>query len=341
MIFINFTLIATLVLSSNVLSATPRPAHTTIVSAADKAEMLRVLLVQQPWDKQRLQRMFALAIRHDSLAISKRRNSQQEMQDIEADPDYIPSFLKIANELVSTLPFEQQKIEKLLLWRMIDPQGKQHWLFGAMHNLTFANFAEEARLQLERIIDAAAIIMHEHLGEGLVQTLLDIEDYERAISVGKLDDQIVARGMHGGKKIAPLETVVDMIMIQAQLEQEKPSRTLSRFATVPAYILSLFHTVEREAAARVASLELGFAVIGAYVTADVSKMRVDAKRLELISNDIGSRNHLWLDRIVTQCEQNTTCLIVAGHGHMTHDSKKVKSIITLLRERGFTIELVE
>lgn len=55
----------------------------------------------------------------------------------------------------------------------------------------------------------------------------------------------------------------------------------------------------------------------------------------------GIRNRLWINKIVKQCEQNINCLIVAGAAHMAYDSQHVKSVPTLLRERGFTVELVE
>ena len=111
-------------------------------------------------------------------------------------------------------PWDKQRLQEIVAVNLTHDyllaKKPRHWLFGTVHHLTFANFAQEARLQLEHV----------------------------------------------------------------------------------------------------------FAVQNAYLTADISAiMRAinnDGIESAAIASDTNYRNHLWLDRIVTQCEQNTNCLIVAG-----------------------------
>lgn len=101
---------------------------------------------------------------------------------------------------------------------------------------------------------------------------------------------------------------------------------------------------EQAAAYAVEMLERIFSWATAYQTADLSKVKYNMNLTdEIVLGYVGAgiRNRLWVNKIVKQCEQNANCLIVAGARHMAYDSQQVKSVSTLLRERGFTVELVE
>lgn len=326
--------IASLTLASSLLAAPP-----ALTNAESRIAMLRALLTQQPWDKQRLQRIVAISLTHDYLRAKKPQDWEEKAQIIEADPDYVPNASQVFSYLILSLPFADRNVTKLLLWKMTDPHGKLHWLFGTLHTITFANFTNEARHQLTEVIDAATVILHENVPAGsieLAHALLDADGYAETIDkLVQLDVQVIARGIYRGKKIVALEDRHDRLAIQlnkAKLSPllEEPS-LLGDEQPIP---------MEKVAADIVASLELGLTIHTAYLTADVSAIQEVAADMGNHA-DTKERNHFWLDRIVTQCEQNAGCLIIAGHGHMTTDNKHTQSIITLLRERGFTIELVE
>lgn len=353
--FFNFVVVIVLALASNVLSATSGVSSAASIGCfgnplnlaalpvpASRIEMLSALLTQQPLDTQRLQRMAALYMRHKHLARSKRLSDQLAAQEIENDPEYVPKLFRVLDQIVIGGPFEEQQIEKLLLWRITDPQGKQHWMFGTMHYLTFDNFAREARLQLEKIIDTAGIIMYKYDYEdeiNLLRRQLNNSGYEQTISeAATMEQQIMARGVYNDKMMIELENFHHDISIFKAVNAA--TRLLS--ASAPDFLKYIFSSEKQRVARQIEWLEGALAMKSAYLTADTSKMKsyslIRYAHRALKPNDY---HHLWIDKIVSQCQLMDNCLIVAGHGHMTYDTKKQKSIITLLRERGFTVELVE
>ena len=322
----------------------------TPVSVLANAAQKRVhtLLKQQPWDKQQLRKIISLSLMHDHLRSAKPPGWEEQVHAIASNPDFVPDAKQVFEDSLVSLPFADQQIEKLLLWKMIDPQGKQHWLFGTIHHLTFANFTPQARAQLEQLIDASSAILHENVQAGsidLAQALLDSMGYDEMIDkLVQLDGQIIARGIYRHKKIVALEDPYDRLIIRNKLA--KLRRILFYKVSRLRFLFKKEIPREQVAHAIVEDLAKHLSALTAYRTADVSALNLGEFIPNITSDDINARilnarNHLWLDRIITQCEQNDSCLIVAGHAHMTHDSKNIKSIITLLRERGFIIEFAE
>lgn len=330
-------LLALVLHSTSLYSASPATA-----SALERVARLRALLAQQPWDKPRLQRMFALSLQHKRLLEDAKQGHELAVQQIEADPDYVPDLLDVSLDIIHTLHLEQQQVEKLLLWEVSDPQGGKHWLFGTVHTLAFANFTATARAQLEKIIDDASVIMHEHLPIEIAYALLKDQGYESAIDkLASLDLQIVARGIHGGKKIVALENIGDRIEIQ--LAHSKILHRIRQLLADLAASIKAGYTnrsVEHEALSYMETFENFFALHSAYFTADLHEISEKIQSLgDWAAEEVVVRNRIWIDRIVSQCQQSDGCLIVAGHGHMTLNN--ADNLITQLRERGFTVNFVE
>ena len=358
--FFNFILVVMLTLSSNVLFAgrgllakvagvgvikgktSPDPLLSVPV---DKIEMLRSLLAQQPLDTQRLQRVRALSRQHKKLAASKRDSKQQAAREIENDPDFVPNYGKIVEEVVAAYPLESPQVEKLLLWEITDPQGKQHRIFGTMHHLTLDNFVREARLQLEKIIDTAGTIVYEHYNKdeiNLLQTQLHKDGYEQTISATDvLDEQIIVRRMHNSKMMIGFEMIDGFSKTQAMRFLVLMGKSFFTLL-LPEFTVYLSSSKKQQDAYAIEMLEDVLAMQNAYLTADISKMK-DSFAIRVAHNffPVSIRNNNLADRITKQCQLNDNCLIVIGHGHMTYETKKQKSVITLLRERGFTVEQVK
>ena len=364
MFYINFIAIAMLVLVSHVGLAA---GSLTIIKrlsvnqanlaslvnriGEDRVEMLRSLLMQ-PLDKQRLQRMLELSISHDRLTSTFiLPPSYRAAEALRKEPDYVPDLYKAMEAISFLLYFVESRVEKLSLWKIIDMQGKQHWLFGTNLFLDFDNFEVEARQQLESVIDTSTVIMHEIFTELYSSTKFREEMQTKPDNKGSehetyypypwlIDEAIIARGRQGDKKIVALETSDDI------LAHWLPA--IGYFVSlVPDLVSQKIKTAllspKQLAANKVKMIDEILQWATAYLTADINTMQHDSKTLKLFHKGlaINARNNFWIDRIVTQCQQNESCLVVANIGHMTNDNWKNKSLITLLRERGFTVELVQ
>ena len=295
-----------LALSSVVLAKTPQAGK----------DLLRPLVQHTPWDMAKLAHYVKLD--WTGLGIG--------------NEDYVPDALNLIEELIVEI-LQQEKVQKLLLWQLTAPTGKQHYLLGTHHDLTLQYFSSSAHTSLTRLLEKVDVLIHE--GIELRTPSLEIAAYS------KFDDQVTAMAQQLGKKIMPLENKKEL---NQDINDYRSAKIVYKMTSEDENLTYLDNAaVEAKAAAVLAPLEESFKRQRAYLHADHAALIEFGKHitpeLEIVYDSLlYVRNHRWLPRIVEQCEQDSTCLITAGHAHMTDDTDHTASIITLLREQGYAVE---
>ena len=301
-------------LDQPVLARTPSHMNKKVAQQLAGKEVLRSLIQQTPWDRARLAHILKL----------------EKLKAVTA-PDYVPNASALLDKLVRAMP-RQEKLAKLLLWKVTTKRGSQHWLLGTNHLIRLGVFSAEARQQLDALMADIDVYIHE--GEALTDAFLHVGLYST------LDHQLTIMAQRQGKRVVPLEDSFEMQSIEAsllateekvKLQREKQLETISETELEP-YILEM-----------VGELETVFRRMQAYLRGDLTAlMEIDQQDLdrdsEFAEEFLGIRNRNWMPKITKACHSQETCLIAAGYGHFLYDSETVASIITMLREQGYIVE---
>ena len=217
------------------------------------------------------------------------------------------------------------KAQKLLLWSMTSPHGKQDWLLGTWHSLTFNYLAAPTQQALQQLLTQVDVLLH----EGIIAkgSAKPIESYQ------KFDQQLIAMARQLGKETIPLATLTEAR--QADLDEqhilaEQQAQLRARLTTLS--------DKEREA-----EWERVMVAEHAYLQADHDALLLlaqerSAEEKAFDEKLFNTRNRRWVPRIIAACRQEATCLVTAGYLHMLVDNDTTASIITLLREQGYRVE---
>ena len=312
-----------------VLARTPIHMDKKVVRQLAGKEVLQSLIRQTPWDRARLAHIIKLELLEDTNAA-----------------DYVPNAVELLERLVMT-ESRKGELAKLLLWEITTPRGRRHWLLGVDHYIRLGSFSAATRQQIDALVADIEVYVHE--GKDFSDTSLPIEQYLT------IDHQLIVMAQRQDKKVVPLENWLDSSIASASILKEQ----LKGFNN----LLQLARQLETSSDAEIkAEIE---AAIEADVLEDIDEMETmfrerqaylhgDHEALLGFHQDgkwhlpdglnedlLNSRNREWLPKIRKVCKSSKTCLIVAGYGHFLYDREDVASIITMLRELNYRVELVQ
>ena len=217
------------------------------------------------------------------------------------------------------------KVQQLLLWKLTTPRGKQDWLLGTWHSLTYKDFSAPAQQELQQLLTQVDVLIHE--GNIANSSARSIESYQ------KFDQQLIAMARQFGKETIPLATLSEARLTDRD-EQHLLAEQQSRLEA------ELLAMSDREIEAE---WERAFKTQQAYLHAEHDTLLALAQQRSAAEQAfdeklLNSRHHRWITRITTACEQEAACLISAGYLHLVVDNDTTASIIALLREQGYHVE---
>lgn len=294
-------------------------------------ELLRSLIKQKPWDRQRLAAILKL-----------------EFVGATSDPDYIADALDILLRLALEVPLEKE-IERLMLWKVTAADGRQHWLFGTHHHLALDNFSVEARARLDAIAQQSRVNLYEGWWHPVGQREMRYfgKKWEKLLtpilpSPKQLDEQLVMLGVEHGASTVPLDSISDIIDRHKELKQVSERAIADHRATAATM------QVDKLVMKVVDDIEVIFAGQQAYVDADHDRSAVlfalqskDIRHAAMFHIMVAPRNRNWVEKIIAAFEQQNNCLVIAGCAHMLADVDEITSLVTLLQERDYRVEFVE
>lgn len=236
-----------------------------------------------------------------------------------------------AQVIAVPLLLQGKEVQKLLLWKIMTTKGKQHWLLGNLHDITFNYFSTPAQQSLQRLLTQTDVFIHE---------VNMANDSQRSLaSYQKLDQQLITMSRQLGKETVSLDTVLEEIQAY--------SLQLNIRAKLAAKDETLTEAEEEAAFDKLLDLQERLRLVQqAYFQGDhatLLELATQRSAVEKVFDEqlLDTRNRRWITRITAACEQDKTCLISVGLWHLVVDDDKTASIITLLREQGYRVELSE
>ena len=270
---------------------------------------------------------------------------QVRIDRIVNDPSYIPNAAHELNTYVQSLP-----ITKGTFYRLHDRKGGVHHLLGTVHKFSINNLEETVFDELEQIIDGSKLLLGERTGNPFIREakLLDkleiSEDLPSLHELDSLDDQISLLAMLKGKRVNELETYAD---IRAGIEASG-----LRADDLTDNTDEINRLISRQLGDKQQSMEDAIikAIVDEQIKGSYLKLlysKADTRALTnilLTSLDktdeilLGYRNKLWAERITDACSKEKSCFIYTGVSHLLIDSGNIRSLVSLLQERGYEIE---
>ena len=123
--------------------------------------------------------------------------------------DYVPDAFNLLQQLSVEIP-RQEKVQKLLLWKLTTPQGRQHWLLGTMHaDFNLKYFSVPAQQTLHELLRQVDMLLHE--GNIPYGSSSPAEAYQQ------LEHQLITHARRLNKETAPLDNIPEAI--QARRDQ--------------------------------------------------------------------------------------------------------------------------
>ena len=286
-----------------------------------------------------------LQVEYETLAQHDSRLSSRQLikriTDMLSDPHYVPEASEVLKNYIQDI-----SLTKPMFWRLHDPSGGVHHLFGTMHTFDISNFDEVAIGKLGQIIDSSTLSLGESTSHALLAAAKrgEVEiNADTSIRLDSLDDQISFWSLSAGKQVRELETQEDIIAAvrssgfraeyfsdKAELERLLTNKISSRGLSREEALIDA--VVEQQ-------LNSSYTVFE-YATGDTESLihRLTRDIDELDEVLLGQRNRLWTERITTACQQEDSCFIYVGLAHMLAESGNIRSLVSLLKEQGFEIE---
>lgn len=296
----------------------------------------------------RLDFLYEIELKHLDTSDIIPRDMQARIDRIVNDPRYIPNAGHELNTYVQGLP-----ITKGTFYRLHDRKGGVHHLLGTMHRFSINSLEDTVFDELEQIIDGSELLLGEMAKNTLIKEakLLDkieiSEDLPSLHELDSFDDQISLLAMLKGKRVNELETHAD---IRAGVEAS--GLQADDFADDTDEINQLIgRQLEKDPSGQqdiedaVIKAIVDEQIKGSYLRLWYSKADTQAITNSLLKSLdkadeilIGYRNKLWAKRITDACSKEKSCFIYTGISHLLIDSGNIRSLVSLLRERGYEIE---
>lgn len=297
---------------------------------------LKELIRAEPWAYATIKEIIRLDAKFYVLSKQQVEGWQEKLRVIEEHPNYIPDAMNSIIEL-SPVVAREELIEEPMLWKVVAPDGREHYLFGTSHALVPANFSPAALSALQTVVAGVDTVMYEAGSEQQLQTI------RQALASGEadhleLDYYIISLAMQGDKKLSRLEGVWESM--SERFRQQEAVEAIEEQENAKVEKMSEDETIHYIV---VDQLEPTFIALKAYVRRDLltlqSLFSTDKFRRVALSGAVEQRNHNWLPRILANCEESS-CLIAAGVRHMLPESESF-SLISLLRQQGFEVQVFE
>ncbi len=275
--------------------------------------LLYQLVQRTPWDVTRLARILQL-----------------ELDGAVDAADYVPDALNLFQQLIVSIPREEQ-VQKLLLWEVTTPRGAKHWLWGSWHDVTYRDFSAPAQHELHELLTQIDVLIHE--GDIPRGKSVSVESYQQ------LDHQLIAHARQLGKATTALDTAWERgqinldeqaILAEREAQQDAKLAALSAAETETLLVDQLV-ALERQLSLRRAYLQADHAAL-----VELARPRAAAKIFD--DTLLHARNYRWITRITAACARDVTCLVSAGYAHLVVDNDDTASIVSLLREQGYGVE---
>ena len=302
----------------------------------ENVSYLKELIRAEPWAYATIKEIIRLDADFYLLSKQQEEGWQEKLRVIEDHPNYIPDAMNSMIDLFKVVAREEL-VEEPMLWKVIAPDGREHYLFGTSHDLIPANFSPAALSALQTVVADVDTVMYEAGSEQRLQTIRQALDSGEAEHL-ELDDYIISLAMQGDKKLSQLEGVWELML--ESFRQEEAVEAINEQDNAEVEQMSEDETIHYIV---VDQLEPTFISHRAYVRRDVRTLQslFSTDKFLTVSKSwaVEQRNHNWLPRILANCEESS-CLIAAGVRHMLPDSESF-SLISLLRQQGFEVEVFD
>lgn len=302
----------------------------------ENVSYLKELLRAEPWAYATIKEIIRLDADFYLLSEQREEGWQEKLRVIEDHPNYIPDAMNGMIKLFGAVA-KEELIEEPMLWKVVAPDGREHYLFGTSHSLVPANFSPAALSTLQTVVAGVDTVMYEAGSEQRLQTI------RQALASGEadhleLDDYIISLAMQGDKKLSQLEDVWESTL--EMFRQEEVVEVIDERENAKVEQMSEDETIHYIV---VDQLEPTFISKRAYVRRDVRTLQslfaTDKFRRVSKSGAVEQRNHNWLPRILANCEESS-CLIAAEVRHMLPASESF-SLISRLRQQGFEVQVFD
>lgn len=285
-----------------------------LIAQANQAVTVRQLLSKPPpWDKERLAKIIGADLLHSMLGAVPKETIAKIFVGFESSDYEKNAIRKAMKEIGMLIAKETEKIDRPLIWQLVDPWGGQHKIFASIHNLKLDKFSTGAREKLVQAIDEATVLMSES-GTGGKDSL----------------DQVLAQiGLDKGRELVALDSLEHILSNHLALLVGVAVPT-----TAEEFTSFLENFVER--------LEFVYHLHSNYFKGDYQALQqLDlSNRIlpeHIITSMLSERNEKFVEKIIDYCQRREQCFIFAGVLHMLPVTDQAPSVITLLEEHGFTV----
>ncbi|MDE3268861.1 MAG: TraB/GumN family protein [Pseudomonadota bacterium] len=289
---------------------------------------------------------------------------QQLMRRITSHPKYVRGAFDELERYAQNIT-----VKRGMFWRLRSPDGSVHHLFGTMHDMRLQRFDGAVVSKLEQVIDASDLLLGEMAGNPAIRSAKLSGDFslERGLldELESLDDQISLLAMLNNNNLKELDTPEDIVAairstgvqvedlnysadITTQLQDrvaqiDKIDTTTTQTSDDKLTVLDEFGSLKNKLTGILIEAIADEQIAASYMSLNYARADVGAllDGLRFGTADtalLDYRNKLWADRIATECQQQQSCFIYAGIYHMLAETKNIRSLISLLEERGFKVE---
>lgn len=323
-------------------------------------EFLSMLLNEKPIDKERIKKIIKLDIEHTSILKDKSAGWQDQLRRIESEPEYIPHAANKLNKLVEKVPILGRKVSPPV-WLATSEEGHKLYLVGTNHSLGIRHLSPSAIDRLGEIWDKADAVLWEGGWAGSVYKALREHSYHDALRQFKqLDYQILVFGIDRGDK--EINSLGDSVgtdkrrQLEREIEERLDREGHNKFVDPRKNKEdSALTDDEKEQYLEeiIGKYELTFLKMTSYANYDVAglaelnKRQRELYRAHLVMRDVlweeyllDGRNKIFMQSIKNTFKHGKTFMIMSGNAHMIVDNENVSSIVALLREDGFQVELL-
>ena len=323
---------------------------------------LKALIQQTPWDKRLLKKIVNLDLEHRTALEDKPPNWQKIVQQIENDPDWLPQATSMLAKMALQVPLENKEVNPPV-WLATSKDGRKIYLIGTVHKINLENLSLPAKTKFGQIWDKSSVVMWEGFSFHTQRITIELAKKDRGnfkLSNGyELDAQLMAYGLiRSKKKVVSLEEGLWAGHDLGAKTEDRLDREGISKANDPRDELDNNELTDSDKEQYLNEIvdiyELGNLGMISYVAYDMKKKEaIDSMHQELYRTHrttrevlrsnylLDARNRFWLQKIKENCQQDEACLLLGGVDHMTFDYQDtVSSILTLLQEDGFQVELL-
>ena len=297
---------------------------------------LKELIRAESWAYDTIKEIIKLDAEVHVLSQKQEDGWQEKLRVIEDHPSYISDAMNSMIDLFEIVA-KEELIKEPMLWKVVAPNGYEHYLFGTTHSFIPANFSPEVLATLQAVVRGVDTVMHEGASKQQLETV------RHAVDNGKIDHleidyYVMSLATQEDKKLSRLEGAWEALLEMSR--QEKEIEAIEEQENAKVAKMSEDETIHYIV---VDQLEPTFLSHRAYVRRDLLTLQslysTDKLRAIAKSGAVEQRNHNWLPRIIANCKESS-CLIVAGVRHMLPDSENF-SLISLLRQQGFEVQVFD